>query len=252
MRTHSILIAAIALGACIAPAWAGDTTAPARPGLTEIPDAELGAMRGRYIVGDNRVAWFGVTMVSNWVTSAGQTVQGAIKLGFDLRNGRPDVSFQPSVTITEQTSAVAAATGQRDVDGRGLANVGGLVQSVQVAGDGNSARNGMTLRIRDGATPEGFAGGATGTVAETTVGDASARAALDPGGARILLQVAGQGVAEQWIDARSIGQSIRLAGDGQAVGNQLQLDLVRQSVPASQSIHQNLVQAIGMARSGGI
>jgi len=252
MRTHFTLIVAIALGACIAPAWADDTTAPAKPGLTEIPDAELGAMRGRYIVGDNRVAWFGVTMVSNWVTSAGQTVQGAIKLGFDLRSGKPDVSFQPSVTITEQTSGFAAAAGHREVDGSGLANVGGLVQSVQVAGDGNTARNGMTLQIRDGATPDGFADGTSATVAETTAGGASARAALDAGGARILLQVAGQGVAEQWIDARSIGQSIRLAGDGQAVGNQLQLDLVRQSVPASQSIHQNLVQAIGMARAGGI
>ena len=33
---------------------------PAR-GLTELPDSELGLMRGRYTVGDNKVLWFGVT-----------------------------------------------------------------------------------------------------------------------------------------------------------------------------------------------
>ena len=252
MRHYTTWLVGIALGAGVAPAWSSDGAIPAHAsGLREIPDSELGAMRGRYIVGDNRIAWFGVTMVSNWVTSAGQSVQGAVKLGFDLRGTKPEISFQPSVTITEQTSALAAAAGTGEVDASGLANVGGLVQSVQVAGDGNIARNGMALQVRDGDVP--VAAATTGaTVADMTLGGAHARASLEDGGARILLQVAGQGAAEQWIDARSIGQSIQLAGNGQAVGNQLQLELVRQSVPSSQTIHQNLVQAIGMTRAGGI
>lgn len=253
MRNYTTWLVAIALGASVAPAWSSDQTpSPRASVLREIPDSELGAMRGRYIVGDNRVAWFGVTMVSNWVTSAGQSIQGAVKLGFDLRGAKPEVSFQPSVTITEQTPALAAAAGTGDVDASGLANVGGLVQSVQVAGDGNIARNGMSLQVRDGDGPVGAAHTGSTTVADMTLNGAHARASLEDGGARILLQVAGQGAAEQWIDARSIGQSIQLAGNGQAVGNQLQLDLVRQSVPSSQTIHQNLIQAIGMTRAGGI
>ncbi|PBJ84227.1 hypothetical protein CMZ84_07290 [Lysobacteraceae bacterium NML93-0399] len=250
MRTYVSCLAVLVLAAGSAPIWAADTGADARrAGLQEISDAELGAMRGRYIVGDNQVAWFGVTMVSNWMTAAGQTVQGALQLGFDLRGGTPQVSFAPSVTITGEAIGQTAG-GSGMVDGSGLTNVGGLVQGVQVAGDGNRARNGLSLRLRDGEVP---AAGAQGPmVAETTVGDAHARAALDAGGARILLQVAGQGAAEQWIDAQSIGQSIRLAGNGHAVGNQLQLDLVRQAAPASATVHQNLVQAIGMVRAGGI
>ncbi len=254
MHPRTTWLAAVVLGACLAPAWAGETPPPATSGLREIPDAELGAMRGRYIVGDNRVAWFGVTMVSTWLTGAGQSVQGAMQLGFDLRGRAPDVSFLPSVTITEQAaSAVAvAAAGDRHVEAGGLANVAGAVQSVQVAGDGNVARNAMHLQVRDGVPGGDAVQGATATAAEATVGDAHARAALEAGGARVLLQVAGQGAAEQWIDARSIGQSIRLTGDAQAVGNRLQLDLVRQAAPASGAIHQNLVQAIGMTRAGGI
>ena len=49
--------------------------APGR-GLKEIPDPELGLMRGRYTVGGNNVAWFGVTMVSQWQASNGATLQG--------------------------------------------------------------------------------------------------------------------------------------------------------------------------------
>lgn len=255
MRMHSTWMAAALVAATslpvAAPASASDTEAPQRSALYEIPDSELGAMRGRYIVGDNRVAWFGVTMVSTWMTAAGQQLQGAMTLGFDLRGARPEVSFAPSVTITEQAPGLADVAGAGVVDAGGLANVGGLVQSVQVAGDGNTARNGLTLRLRDGDTPAAAAI-AGATVAETSLGGAQARAAFEDGGARILLQVAGQGAAEQWIDARAVGQSIRLTGDGHAVGNQLQLDLVRQSAPASQTIHQNLVQAIGMTRAGGL
>ncbi|MCD9097557.1 hypothetical protein LU699_08935 [Luteimonas fraxinea] len=253
MRNYTTWLVAIALGASVAPAWSSDdTTSTHASGLREIPDSELGAMRGRYIVGDNRVAWFGVTMVSNWVTSAGQSIQSAVKLGFDLRGAKPEVSFQPSVTITEQTPALAATAGTGEVDASGLADVGGLVQSVQVAGDGNIARNGMSLQVRDGEVPVAAANTSSTTVADMTLNGAHARASLEDGGVRILLQVAGQGAAEQWIDAGSIGQSIQLAGNGQAVGNQLQLDLVRQSVPSSQTIHQNLIQAIGMTRAGGI
>lgn len=232
-----------------APACA-EVDAVARPAaLQEIPDAELGAMRGRYIVGDDRIAWFGVTMVSDWLTAGGQRLQGAMTIGFDLRGARPEVSFLPSVTITGVDTA--AATGTGEVDGSGLANVGGLMQAVQVAGDGNTARNALSLRVRDGVIP-GRAGGEAAASAELRVDGAHARAALDDAGARVLLQVAGQGAVEQWIDARAIGQSIRLTGDGHMAGNQLQLDLVRQRAPASQTIHQNLVQAIGMTRVGGL
>ena len=76
MRMHSTWMAAALVAATslpvAAPASASDTEAPQRSALYEIPDSELGAMRGRYIVGDNRVAWFGVTMVSDWATASGQ------------------------------------------------------------------------------------------------------------------------------------------------------------------------------------
>lgn len=44
-------------------------------------------MRGRYTVGGNTVAWFGVTMVSQWQAGNGAALQGALTLGMDFRGG---------------------------------------------------------------------------------------------------------------------------------------------------------------------
>ena len=56
-------------------------------GLKEIPDPELSLMRGRYAVGGNTVAWFGVTMISQWQAGNGSMLQGALTLGMDFRGG---------------------------------------------------------------------------------------------------------------------------------------------------------------------
>ncbi|WP_101926931.1 MULTISPECIES: hypothetical protein [Luteimonas] len=248
----SLLAALLAVGAALPVHAQAPQTAPAAGnGLREIPDAELGDMRGRYIVGDNRIAWFGVSMVSTWLTGSGQAVQGAMKMGFDVRGNTPVVSFTPSVTITEGAPALAA-TGDRAIDSAGLANVDGLVQSIQVAGDANAARNGTTLTIRDGDAPSASAQDIAPATAFAQSGGVTAQAGVDNGAARVLLQIAGQGATEQWIGANAVGQSIRIAGDGQSVSNQLQLDLVRQALPSGQSIQQSVAQAIVMSRGIGL
>jgi hypothetical protein len=98
MFRHRLLM--VLLLACPAlPLQAADA-APGR-GLKEIPDPELNLMRGRYTVGGNTVAWFGVTMVSQWQASNGSVLQGALTLGMDFRGGgSPKLSFQPSVHVT--------------------------------------------------------------------------------------------------------------------------------------------------------
>src|SRR5690554_4471543 len=185
---------------CSAPALAQE--APARPGsgLTEIPDAELGLMRGRFAVGDNQVLWFGVSMISSWQTTGGQLLQGRLDIGFDFRNGDPVVSFTPNVVLTDERAPMPVPAGHRTVDSAGLANVNGLVQGVQVAGDGNSASNVTSLTLRDGDAPAmPGSGGATPGALSAASGAATANVQFDDSGASVMLEVAGHGAAEQWI-----------------------------------------------------
>ncbi len=251
MIPHTCL--ALLLGGLLsaAPALAQQTPAQPARGLTEIPDAELGLMRGRFIAGDNKVLWFGVSMISTWQTSAGQTLQGRLDIGFDFSDGSPVLSFSPNVVMTDENAPMPVPDGTRSIDSSGLANVGGLVQGVQVAGDGNAASNVTSLTLREGAAPAAGGGGAAEGAISRTAGAATASVRFDGNGAGVLLEVQGHGAAEQWISAGSMGQSIRLASDGQAVSNQLHLDMVRASLPATAMLNQNVAQALGTVRGIG-
>ncbi|WP_222566228.1 hypothetical protein [Lysobacter sp. GW1-59] len=220
--------------------------------MTEIPDPELATMRGRYTVGDHQVAWFGVSMISTWQTASGQTLEGTLLLGMDFaQGGRPVVSFTPTVNITAADAPVIGNDGiARSVDASGLANVSGMTQSVQVAGDGNIAANVTRLRVRDGAAPASTAASATGS-ATSRVGDAVASAGFDGGSANVLLQIQGQGAVQQWIRNGSLGQSIQLTSDHQQVSNRMEIDLVRQSLASNAQLAQNVAQAIQMTRGIG-
>ena len=162
MDTRSLLFTALALAiAC----HCGTTSAGEAgdhhvgTGIHEVADPELADMRGRYVVGDNTVLWFGVEMISTWQTNNGQTLRGTLTLGMDFSKNanQPQVTFVPTVTITTIGSSAPTSTASnvsRSVQSGGLANVGGLVQGVQIAGDHNAASNVTSLSIQNnGSTP---------------------------------------------------------------------------------------------------
>lgn len=245
-------------------------TTPAT-GLTELTDEEMGDMRGRYTVSNNTVAWFGVTMVSTWQNQAGQQLTSSMKVTMDARTpDKPVVSFQPHVSITTVDVAPPSPDGQREIDNAGLANVTGVTQSIQVAGDDNAAHNVAKVTVRDqvpngeGAAPAGAEPAASADVvpaiavpdpvaSQATIATASAAgmnavAQLDGNAARVLLQIDGQGAVEQWINRSGMGQTIMLSSDGQTASNWMELDIVRNTSQARAGVAQNVAQAIALSR----
>jgi hypothetical protein len=212
-------------------AEAATRPAQATPMLREIPDPELAAMRGRFMLGSNTVAYFGVTMASSWVTASGQALTGNAVLGMHFDTGStPVVTFTPTMNIVQGAPlpATSPSGGVRSVDGSGLTNVNGLMQGIQVAGDGNRAINVTALRVSQGTGGAGAMGSA-GTASDTQLssGDAHVAIAFDPAqGVEMTLGIAGQGLVSQWIRNSSVGQLVQLTADGQSVSNQLQLNLV--------------------------
>lgn len=178
MDKRSLLFAALALGAACkyTSAFADDdgTDSHLGAGIHDVTDPELSTMRGRYVVGDNTVVWFGVEMISTMQTSNGQLVQSTLTLSmnFSKSPSSPQVSFVPTVTITTPDAALPAVTVQpsvnRSVQSGGLANVGGLVQSVQIAGDNNAAANVTSLNIQSGGNAPSTSSGSNGGTTETS------------------------------------------------------------------------------------
>lgn len=250
-------------GLAIAPPSLAANHAPGRlpqtgTPLTEMPDPELAALRGRFIIGNHAVAYFGVNMLSAWSNPDGLQMQGGATLGlyFDAPGAQPRTSFTPTMTIVHGAPpAQSADAATRSVDAAGLANVGGLLQGVQIAGDGNQAVNAATLRVTTSAPRAPDAVPATVSqpfAASTHAGDARIALAFDPTrGVSVELGVAGQGLVAQWIRAGSVGQSVQLTADGQTVANVLQLDLVLSQGQARATAPHDVAQALLQARANG-
>ncbi len=268
---HTSLRLSLALGLVAAPfavpCWAQDlstpaalpaaTPSPAPPGagLTELSDEELAGMRGRYTVSDNTVAWFGVTMVSNWQTGEGQVLQSRLSVALDVRTpAAPKLVFQPHVSITAADAPLPTPDGVRSIDASGLANASGLVQSVQVAGDANRASNVARISVRRDAAVPGMDAAAVATPGQGTQASAFgmlASAVLEDHAARVLLQIDGHGAVEQWVGRSGLGQTIQLSGDGHAVSNWMEIDLVR-GASTRAPLGQNVAQAIALSRAVAI
>jgi len=163
MYKRSLLFTALALGLmcrCV-PALANDESNDSHlgSGIHDVTDPELATMRGRYVIGDDTVVYFGVEMITTFETNTGQTLQGTLTVGmnFSKNPNSPQVTFVPTVTITTPDSPLPTASTvqsnvSRSVQSGGLANVGGFIQSVQIAGDNNAAANVTSLNIQNGGS----------------------------------------------------------------------------------------------------
>jgi hypothetical protein len=168
MYKHSLIFTALALilGCQCTSVLANDANdSHLGAGIQDVTDPELSDMRGRYTVGDNTVVWFGVQMITTFQTNSGQVLQSAMTLGmnFSKNPNSPQVTFVPTVTITTANAALPTASTvqsqvNRSVQSGGIANVGGLVQSVQVAGDNNAVANVTSLTVKNGGSIPGVTG----------------------------------------------------------------------------------------------
>ncbi|MGC1547881.1 MAG: hypothetical protein WA777_05080 [Rhodanobacter sp.] len=275
MNSKTFLMTAIGLALthyglpALAADLATDTNGSSNHGVQEVSDEELSTMRGRYTVGNNTVAWFGVSMISSWQSSTGQLLQSTLTVGMNFTGKQPQITFVPTVTITPANAPLPAVGTQtstanttannlgRNVSGLGLTNVGGVVQSVQVAGDNNLASNQTNLTITNGNAPPSNASNNTVTTGSvtTTSNGASATASYDDGLAQVLLNITGEGNVRQWVQNGSLGQTVQLTADNQIVSNLLQVQLVRQAMATNaqltQNIAQNVSQSINLTRGIG-
>lgn len=256
-RNYLLTATTLALAHWALPAHAEANSLPANA-VEEVSDAELGDMRGRYTVSGNTVAWFGVKMISTWQSSTGQVLSStlAVNMKFDPGTAHATVTFQPTVSITRADipapAPAPANNPTRSVNGTGLANVGGVMQSVQVAGDGNVAGNVTRLSVLDAESAPAGTSSNNSPMASVTDAGASAVASFDGQSASVLLTIEGQGAVAQWIRNGSVGQSVQLTADNQWVSNRMEIEVVRQAVEGNAHLAQNVAQAITLARGIGI
>lgn len=252
-----ILVAALLPGGA-AIAQADETKTPRLgKGISLLTNPEMSELRGRYTVSDNQVLYFGVEMASTWKTQDGQQLQGGANFSLDFSDkGGPQVSFSPTVSISStQSRGETADTSRRTVSTSGVDNVSGLGQSIQVAGDFNSASNTLGIKILD-KTPQRKSGAGIGQslrVTNTRGGEVSS--ILNKQGATVTLSLDGQGVVQQSIRGVMSGgtgqgafQSIKTLGDFHTITNRMQLSIVMKPETDVSNLRKTLGISLGGLR----
>jgi hypothetical protein len=175
--------------------------------IIPVSDELLAVQRGRYVA-DGKIIGFGLQMATRWQATDGSVRQAELSVAADLRAGKVSV-----------TTSAADNSGQ----GAGASRpagpaVSGALQSVQVAGYGNSVGNSLDVQVsRDRIVVEPGASAASAR---------SGGAAADVGSQGIAVRVdAGQaGFAEQRLGGgNGISQRAMVMTDGVVLQNNARL-----------------------------
>ncbi|KRP58749.1 hypothetical protein [Pseudomonas trivialis] len=196
----------------------------------ELKDAEMADLRGRYVM-PGRIVSFGIVMSSTWTNAAGATVTGSATMQVNASTVTPQFYVQISGNDGTGVSRQPEGTGTV-VGGAGLGSGQGVVQSVRAAGDGNAATNGVDINVsKNGLAPANYAQSGQALLAgqPITGGTAAGQVTVSAnnGGLQMALQASNnQGNVVQQIGAGNVVQGTVIQGNGNAVSNLTQLNVV--------------------------
>lgn len=199
----------------------------------ELSDDVLGETRGKF-VSAGQIMTFGVKMVTEWITSTGETINASGTLAVSMVSGQPTVSFEPNISV-HQTQPIGQPASQGNnfvTGGQGLENVTGVVQTIQVAGNTNGIGNaiGISVKKYNESGNSQPSGNTAPNLNVTTPSGNTAAVALANNGLSVNVNVIDQGEAQQAIRSVSQGngqvlQSVRLGGDLNQIRNLINLDI---------------------------
>jgi hypothetical protein len=228
---HRLALAIAGILAIAPTAGAGLPDTEAFNGLQEVSDAELDHMRGKFIASNNQVMYFGVAMVSQWQTPAGDLVTAGANLNIDFHNGNgntPTAHFVPTVTIVSNGAPAGPSGNTNEVSGgAGLANVSGITQSIQVAGQSNRIRNDIDMQVdlQGGGSISGAVQGQDGPMSATGSDGSIATVTLADNRIGVAIDVPGQGQVLQQIRDNGMMQTVQIGGDMNQIHNQLTMNI---------------------------
>jgi len=207
-----------------------------RNAIHQVGDDELSSIRGRYL-GANMLVGLRIELLSHWQDPSGNAL-GANATVLMQRDASGQVTLQVGTAATATAGAQPAvanplltASGANDV------HVSGLSQISQVAGDGNTGLNLLTLETAPTLSQAGV--GAGGAASTATAGNLEARVDFAASGLQMSL-VGPQGNLAQQVGANAggVSQRIGIAGDGQQAINTMSIQM--QTAPITSAMQSQL------------
>ena len=226
-------------------------TGPSRQSVTwqAVDDDVLAHQTGKY-AGASMISGFVLNVLSQWRLPNGTvaSAQGSLTVTTNANN----VLSAQVATAAQVSSGGSGGTGANpfaSTTGGQRVSVSGVSQVTQVAGDNNAGMNSAVIDFSGALAQPVVNGNAPSASASNATGSVKANVTFGSGGVMVALQTPA-GIATQSVvpgntqQAGSIAQLVQIAGNGQAVSNQLQLSLVTQQLSASTLRQVGALQAL--------
>ncbi|MEH6418246.1 hypothetical protein [Pseudomonas sp. CGJS7] len=241
---RALFSALVAAAAALEPAAA---LPPLRADLVD--EATLATISGKYF-GAQMLVGLRVDVISNLSTPQ----QGAAMASGSLLVLRDGAGLRVQVDARSQAVSgdAAAASTHANAAGADAAQVRGIGQIAQIAGDGNRLSNLAAIEFVDRAGIDRDAAGFNGqSHSESAAGAMQARVTFLDGGIQVGVDAPGAAM-RQHLNAGAqggIGQLGRIAGDGIDGGNRLQLQVATSAITPQLSQQLGLQQALDSLRA---
>jgi hypothetical protein len=217
-----------------------------------ISDEQMAGVAGKFTIA-GEVVGMNLTMTSSWQAANGQRLDASASMSVALpASGNAHAHFSTQASATEpQDSGAPSNTPTGTVSqGRGVQNVAGVSQVIQVAGNGNGASNHASIHV---TTENLAANSGNGQLHASYAASNGAAAKVDIANNAVSLRLTmpAAGSAQQQINAAGMGnihQNIQIATSGQQVVNQMHLQLQLQPYSNAILASQGLSNSLNMMR----
>lgn len=204
-----------------------------------VSDAQLSQMRGRFVDG-NKILFFGVKMRTDWLLYDGtlHEMEMQFNIDFDSNQFRPTLTLLTKAAVEAKAEAASETVERIENTGtpgtvvnESLENISGVVQNIQVAGDGNSVLNDVIWEVTDqeiDTESDSFEKVETTSNSVETTHEVTTEVQVQSNQVGYTINAPGQGRVSQQISSdsvRGLVQNAQLTGDINRVLNQMHLQI---------------------------
>ncbi|MCE5361026.1 MAG: hypothetical protein JJ714_08635 [Acidithiobacillus sp.] len=179
---------------------------------------------GKGVIG-GKIVYFGVSMQTNWTSTAGKTPM-SMSSNLNVALNSNGTTFMPTITYSTRGSMPGqVANPANQMNGSGLQNIQGVTQAIQIGGNDNYIQNGMSLNVIKGAPAiSNLPTGETTMAQYGTTHTSNVTMTVAPGQLSMLINN-GANTIQQGIGSNGVFQMVQVQSNLNAIQNTMKLTL---------------------------
>jgi len=193
-----------------------------------LSDLNLSKIRGKYVDGAN-VVYFGLQLVSHWQDAQDNWIYIHSNIGINLNQSNDPFYIENWSETHGQFELGSNSFPNQSVQGQEPGQSNGVLQSIQIAGDGNQVNNWAQLQVGPVGSFTPISGPGAGLISPHLVvcqgGETIGSVDVSPNGVSLSVNLPGMGNLSQNLGAGGISQAAQVLSNSNQIFNQLTMQV---------------------------